>query len=460
MTEQKAAFGGAAAGRGPAGRGPRIGLAKKMLLGFGALTALVFALAVANLAILQRSTRVNASILEAEVPLLDVTTRMLEEVLEQEFYARRSATSQSEEMMQVSREEGEEFRDLLAAAGSFHQSSRLPLRRIGELHAAYSALLEPAPGGQGDSEERLREVQRELVGLIKGVALEARRDQQRKIEQINRMGERAFRIMATACASALLLSAAATFLLTRSIARPIGRLKAATERIAAGHFDIVPDVRRGDELGDLSRAFAVMAGRLEQLEERSLDANPLTRLPGNLAIESEVRARLERNAPFVFCLADLDNFKAYNDHYGYARGSELIKATARVVEQAVAEHGGPGDFTGHIGGDDFVVVTTPERFRGICQGIIEDFDAMAGAHYDPPDLRRGHLVTKNRQGLEERFPIITISIAAVTSCEHEITNPIQIGEIAADLKEYAKSLEGSVYVVDHHRKEAVHGRRR
>jgi GGDEF domain-containing protein len=126
--------------------------------------------------------------------------------------------------------------------------------------------------------------------------------------------------------------------------------------------------------------------------------------------------------------------------------------------RVVRECGQPDDFVGHIGGDDFVVITAPERFRDICAGIIAAFDAEIGSFYDPEDYRRGHLFGKNRQGQEVRFPISTISIAVVTNADGTLESPIQIGEIAAELKEYAKSLEGSVYVVDHRRGEAVHGR--
>lgn len=459
MREPKPTAGGDAdAGRTVARHWPRIGIASRLTLGFGALTFLVFALAVGNFAILAKVTRANASLLEVEVPLLQALDRLLEEVHEREFYARRAALLGSAEMLQVSREESAEIKAHLAEIAALPETSWIPLQRIDALLERYAALLEPVRGQPaGDAEEPRRAVHQKLVGLLKGAVLEGHGNQQHKIERITLMGERAFLLMAAACAAALLFGASATYLLTRSIARPIARLKTATERIAAGRFDEVPDVRRGDELGELSQAFAEMAWRLKRLEELNLDANPLTRLPGNIAIETEVAARLERGSPFVFCLADLDNFKAFNDHFGYARGSELIKATARLVAQAVTDRGAPGDFVGHIGGDDFVVIAEPGRYRDICSVIIEGFDATAGSHYDPEDVQRGYLLTKNRKGREERFPIITISVAAVDSREHQIDSPLRIGEIAADLKEYAKSLEGSVFVVDRRRREAVHG---
>jgi len=447
------------------GGGRRVGIATKLLLGFGAMAALVVILAVANLTILDRINAINTSILEGDVPVLDAADRMVEEVLDEELYARRAAILGSEELMKVSRYEAQEFQGHLARLEELPDAAGVERRRVRELHEGYSGLLAAWYASRGGDAEvgatfeaRVRRAQEELIGAIKAIAHDARERQLRRTEQTAEIGAAAYTFMAAVCAAAVLLGALATVLLTRSIARPIGMLKAAAGRIAAGRFDVVSDVRRGDELGDLSRAFAEMARRLKRLEEMYLDASPLTRLPGNIAIENVLRKRLERGAPLVFCLVDLDNFKAFNDRYGYARGSELIKATARVIEQAVRECGDPGDFVGHIGGDDFVVITTPERYRGICTQVIAAFDGMIGSHFDPEDRQRRFVVAKNRQGEPARYPITTISIAVVTNTERAFESPIQIGEVAADLKEYAKSLEGSVFVVDRRRREAVNGR--
>jgi len=443
----------------------RVGIATKLLLGFGSMAALVLVLAAVSLTILERINDINASILTGDVPVLDATDRMIEEVLDQELYARRAAILDSEEMMRVSRYEAEEFQGQFARFEALPDAPGLKRRRLRELHVAYTGHLaawyesRKADGEvRAAIEDRVRRAQEELIGALKEVAFDARQSQLRKTERTAEMGATAFQIMAAVCAGAVILAALATVLLTRSIARPLRTLTAATARIAAGRFDVSPDIRRGDELGDLSRGFAEMARRLKRLEEMYLDASPLTRLPGNIAIENVLRKRLERGVPLVFCLVDLDDFKAFNDRYGYARGSELIKATARVVEQAVREDGDPGDFVGHIGGGDFVVITTPERYRGGCEGIIAAFDAMVGSHYDPEDRKQGFVTAKNRLGGAARFPITTVSIAVVTNTDRAYQSPIQIGEVAADLKEYAKSLDGSVFVVDRRRREHADGR--
>jgi diguanylate cyclase (GGDEF)-like protein len=195
-----------------------------------------------------------------------------------------------------------------------------------------------------------------------------------------------------------------------------------------------------------------MTRRLRHFEEMNLDASPLTRLPGNIAIENVLRKRIENGSPLAFCYIDLDNFKAFNDRYGYATASEVIVATSKIVENCVAEAGGPDDFVGHIGGDDFVVITTPDRFRQICNSIIETFDKAIAGFYDVDDRKRGFIMSKTRQGEDMKFPIMSISIGVVTNLQRRLSDSIQVGKIAAELKEYAKSLPGSAYVVDRRRK--------
>ncbi|TAN43094.1 MAG: diguanylate cyclase [Nitrospirae bacterium] len=229
-------------------------------------------------------------------------------------------------------------------------------------------------------------------------------------------------------------------------------MKYATQEISEGRFEYTPEISN-DELGALSYSFREMAERLKRLESLHLDANPLTRLPGGRAIEDVLQNRLDAKGPLAFCLLDMDNFKAFNDHYGYASGSELIKETARVIEKSVRSYGAPDDFIGHIGGDDFVLITSPERSLVICNEVIQGFDSMAPLHYTEEDRGRGYIISKNRQGDEVQFPLMTLSIAVVTNLHRRLTNTVEVGEIAAELKEYAKLIPGSVYVVDKRRKD-------
>ncbi len=179
--------------------------------------------------------------------------------------------------------------------------------------------------------------------------------------------------------------------------------------------------------------------------------SPLTRLPGNLAIEGELRRRIDDQEPFAVLYLDLDNFKAFNDVYGFTHGDEAIQLVARTSVDAVRTRGTPHDFVGHIGGDDFIVATVPERAEEIAQAILNAFDNMIRSLYSPKDLRQGYIETRDRRGALYRYPIMSLSIAIVTNDGQQLTNYAQIGEKAAELKRYAKSVVGSVYIKDKRR---------
>jgi diguanylate cyclase (GGDEF)-like protein len=167
-----------------------------------------------------------------------------------------------------------------------------------------------------------------------------------------------------------------------------------------------------------------------------------------------LKHRLAGKRPVAFCLIDLDNFKSFNDRYGYAMGNQVIKTTAGLIQKSIAKYGTEGDFVGHIGGDDFAIITTPEKYERVCKFIIKKFDKKIIDFYNTDDRVNGCIKGKTRQGEEVRFPIMTVSIAVVTNEEKTAINHIQIGEIAAELKGHAKSIPGSICVVDRRGKKA------
>jgi PleD family two-component response regulator len=175
-------------------------------------------------------------------------------------------------------------------------------------------------------------------------------------------------------------------------------------------------------------------------------ANPLTGLPGNVSIEDEVERRLADDAKFVFMYADVDNFKAFNDYYGYKRGDDAIKLTAEVIVEAVKTCGNGDDFVGHIGGDDFVVISTPAKADAVAASIVKAFDKRVVGLFSREDLERGYLEVVNRKGTVDRFPLLTMTIAMVTGGKGRVEHIAQISDIASELKRYGKSLEGSVVV--------------
>ncbi|NLM58300.1 MAG: response regulator [Clostridium sp.] len=182
--------------------------------------------------------------------------------------------------------------------------------------------------------------------------------------------------------------------------------------------------------------------------DRNRWANPLTGLRGNIEIQAEINQRIATRQLFAVIYADLDNFKAYNDVYGFASGDRAIKLTADIIIDNVHNFGNSEDFIGHIGGDDFIIVSTPDKAEAICQGIINDFDNKIKSLYCDEDLQRGYIVTSNRQGQIMKFPLISISLAIVSNEIRELISHIQISEIAAELKKKAKTMPGSTYVKD------------
>lgn len=190
--------------------------------------------------------------------------------------------------------------------------------------------------------------------------------------------------------------------------------------------------------------------------KRDLDANALTKLPGNMSITEEFQRQIDKakdnsNYLFAVCYLDIDGFKSLNDKYGFERGDEAIKETARILIRAVKESDFPDDFIGHVGGDDFIIVSTPERAEKLAKKIISDFDAAASSFYNEADRKAGFIIARNRQNQEQKFPLISISIGMVTNESRKIEHIAQIGEIGAELKKFAKGLTGSNFVKDKRR---------
>jgi len=157
---------------------------------------------------------------------------------------------------------------------------------------------------------------------------------------------------------------------------------------------------------------------------------------------------VESKKSYVVCYVDLDKFKAYNDKYGFECGDNVIRETARILLNAVKEYGAPENFVGHIGGDDFVVVTTPNFVDKICEKIIHDFDKISPSFYNQEDRENGFIIGYDRQSKIHKIPLLSISIGVVSNEMRNITHVAQIGEIGAELKKLAKSVEKSNYVKD------------
>lgn len=194
-----------------------------------------------------------------------------------------------------------------------------------------------------------------------------------------------------------------------------------------------------------------LVARIKMITRRSirdLDANPLSRLPGNVTIMTELEAAIAGGKPFAVCYLDLDKFKSFNDTYGFEHGDDVIRETARIILNAVQEVGNRDDFVGHIGGDDFVFLTELDKSEAISNKIINDFDKIAPSFYNQEDRQRGYIIAKDRQGNVNQIPLISISIGIVTNEFRKISHVAEIGEIGAELKKLAKSKQKSNFVRD------------
>lgn len=179
-----------------------------------------------------------------------------------------------------------------------------------------------------------------------------------------------------------------------------------------------------------------------------LDANPLTRLPGNNTILKEIQGRLDADSPFGLAYLDIDSFKAYNDRYGFARGDDALRMTARIVLNAVVNLGSGSGFVGHVGGDDFILLLPMTQIEPACREIIANFDLIAPSLYDETDRRQGFLLLKDRQGHLCRFPLMALSIAVIPSEGRGFDHVGHLIARAAELKAAAKAKAGSVYLID------------
>lgn len=210
--------------------------------------------------------------------------------------------------------------------------------------------------------------------------------------------------------------------------------EAGADEVLSEYMDDAEAIRRLDLL--LSRS------------ERDLGVHPSTRLPGAGAIEAEIMRRLSSPGLFAVCYADLDHFKEYNDRYSWNEGDRVIRILAMILHDVVKGVCGENGFVGHIGGDDFIFVVPYESIAETCEEITATFDLLVPYQYSEPDRRAGYFFGKDRRGVLDRVPLMTLSIGVVTNAQRTFKEPRQVSRLATEMKTYAKTLSGSVYSID------------
>jgi len=233
-------------------------------------------------------------------------------------------------------------------------------------------------------------------------------------------------------------------LLSKIMISPIMILHQAAKDIAGGNLEHKIIINTNDELEDLAQSFNYMTVELKRMKEKAENANPLTKLPGNIVIREQVDKRIRDKSKFALIYADLDNFKAFNDKYGIHAGDDAIMMTANILAEGIKRFGSDKDFVGHEGGDDFLLLTSPEKAGYIADYIIKEFDTSVTNLYQKEDLARGYIEAKSRDGDRmAKFPVMTISLAGVSNVKKEIVSYSQLSNIAAEIKKVVKGMQGS-----------------
>lgn len=243
--------------------------------------------------------------------------------------------------------------------------------------------------------------------------------------------------------------------LSKSIIRPIRLLNRATQDIAGGKLGGQVKINTGDEIEVLAQTFNEMSHALEEMKQKAVDANPLTGLPGNQGIFQELKKRIFERQKFVLFHVDLDRFKVFNDHYGLAKGDEAIKKTAELLKLCLTEKGAQDDYVGHQGGDDYVIITRPNRAQGLAQHIVDNFDkTVVGALYTKDEIQQGYTVHEDRRHFTEtgqqttrNFPLLAISLAGISTAKKDLADYFQCMTLAAEMKKEVKKNVKSSFII-------------
>jgi diguanylate cyclase (GGDEF)-like protein len=206
-----------------------------------------------------------------------------------------------------------------------------------------------------------------------------------------------------------------------------------------------------DEVLEPGLSSQVVETRLEAVlarSDRDLGVHPSTRLPGAGAIEAEIRRRIGTGETFAVCYADLDHFKEFNDRYSYNQGDRVIRILAMILHDIVKGLCGESGFVGHIGGDDFIFIISYDAVNDSCEEIISVFDTLIPFQYSEADRRAGYFFGKDRRGVLDRVPLMTVSIGVVTNAMRPLKDARQVSQLATEMKSFAKTKQGSVFTID------------
>jgi diguanylate cyclase (GGDEF)-like protein len=437
----------------------KLTISRKLLLGY-LLMALLSVLASAYaLYSLQKLNQITYDIANQHYALLEGSKSMMDTLIAQETAEKKYLILKDPSLEQLFWQRSAEFKEALEKIKALKSNpgTHQAITDMTALHENYNKIFAnemllisngKPEDAQAISDSAGKAAIDQIALKLRGIQKNTERSINDKMNTIASHGSTAVNWTLGLGLVSLMLGIALALIITRSISRPLKQLQQATAHIAEGNLDHNIIIKRDDEIGALAKSFAYMTQRLKVLEKINLDASPLTGLPGNMAIENKVKELLASGQLFSLSQIDLDNFKPFADKYGYAWGSEVLKEVSNILQECVDETSPQEIFIGHIGGDDFVIIAQPPQVRAVCQKLVRDFKKRILRFYEAEDAQKGFIIGLDRQGVIQKFPLITISAAVVTDNGCRFQNPLDMAMAAAELKEYAKLLPGSNVVTE------------
>ncbi|SKA11991.1 diguanylate cyclase (GGDEF) domain-containing protein [Trichlorobacter thiogenes] len=423
----------------------RLTLVQKMILSFAVSGVCLTAALVYALAGLDAMHRVEEEFARKDLKAVTMTIGLRDAILAQERALGKYLILNEQVFRDVFDRNVQQFNSTLFSFKQIYQGNKL--RELESSYRAYHQASQKIFAGNSAVVPAMKQSAERIEKIIAEIRDEQQESLVYKLKTTDEQETKTVSRSIFLASFGVVLSSLIAVLLIYSFARSIGKLQKATHRIAEGEFDYDPEIPPGDEIGTLAKDFSRMALRLKELEQISLDASPLTRLPGNIAIERAIHQRLAGTTPFAVCYLDLDNFKSYNDRYGYIKASDLIREAGRVIYDAVHGLQEPQAFVGHIGGDDFVVIISDGKADAACQAIIHAIDALIPDFYSAEDRLKGAIEGIDRYGVQRVFPLISISISALVCTPGSCGSAAEIATAAAQLKDQVKKETGSNYCI-------------
>ncbi|HJV33540.1 GGDEF domain-containing protein [Geomonas sp.] len=423
----------------------RLSLIQKIAAGYLAMAFFTSAALIFSYLHLHAVNQTAREIASKDLPVIGALIKLRSSLLAQESYAGKYVILTDPAFTDLFRQrEKDSLAQLAVVRGTASAKDAAHLQALyDEYHKISELVFSERPG----SEEKLSAAASRMLAAVDDLYAQRQDMLQTMLERSNRQQTTAMTWTIVISCVGFLLAVGVAPIITYRTYGEIRELQKATHRIAAGDFDFSPPIEGEDEIGVLAKDFTQMAARLKELEQMNLEASPLTRLPGNTAIERELEDRLNSGSEFAFCYADLDNFKPFSDRYGYAKGSELLRVTGDIIEATVREICGEQGFVGHVGGDDFVMVVPPDQAAAVCEKVIELFDVEALSHFAPEDRTAGGIEGTDRYGVQRFFPITTISVAVILCGGEQFRSAVDIARAAAKAKDAAKEHPGSSYLI-------------